>query len=157
VGLEATVGLGSAARAERVEARLDDPQTSPAAGADASTATTPRAITAGSATAAGSELVVQPKAAAEGVGAVLAGLRAATSGTGPAGDQAVVDPHHAAAERAGAAEQRGDPAAAAARAEVTCTPPAPDAAGRGARGTRRVAPPVSPPARRIDPERSPRR
>jgi hypothetical protein len=47
VGLEATVGLGSAARAERVEARLDDPQTSPAAGAEASTATTPRAITAG--------------------------------------------------------------------------------------------------------------
>ena len=42
VGLEATVGLGSAARAERVEARLDAPQTSPAAGADASTAT-PRA------------------------------------------------------------------------------------------------------------------
>ena len=144
VGLEATVGLGSAARAERVEARLDVPQTSPAAGADASTATTPRAITAGSATAAGSELVVQPKAAAEGLDAVLAGLRAATFGTGPAGDQAVVDPHHAAAERAEAAEQRGDPAAAAARAEVTCTPPAPDAAGRGAQGTRRVAPPVSP-------------
>ena len=157
VGLEATVGLGSAARAERVEARLDGPQTSPAAGADASTATTSRAITAGSAAAAGSELVVQPKAVAEGVGAVLAGLRAATSGTGPAGDQAVVDPHHSAAERATAAEQRGDPAAAAARAEVTCTPPAPDAAGHGARGTRRVAPPVSPPARRIDPERSPRR
>ena len=220
VGLAATVGLGSAARADRVEARLHDARLhdahpARAAAAGSAAGTVPRAISAGPSAATRSaampdvdtlmraaELVVTsqfgspsmlqrtmrvgyataaqlmdlletsgivgPPAGAQArevlvtpdeLDGVLAGLRAAA---GPAPSAAPTaspsaDPHRAAAARAAAAEERGDPAAAAARAEVTCTPTASASADHAVRGTRRVPPPVSPPAHRVDVERSPHR
>ena len=217
VGLEATVGLGSAARADRVEARLQVHDAHPARAAAAGNAagTVPPAIPAGPSAATRSaampdvdtlmraaELVVTsqfgspsmlqrtmrvgyatagelldmletsgivgPPAGAQArevlvkpdeLDGVLAGLGAAA---GPAPSAAPTaspsaDPHRAAAARAAAAEEREDPAAAAARAEVTCTPTASASADHAVRGTRRVPPPVSPQAHRVDVQRSPHR
>ena len=138
VGLEATVGLGSAARADQLEARLADAQAARAAAAlGTSGPPGPRALTA---------------AAATGVLTAAGSASDASSAAPPS-----AGPHAAAAARAAVAEQSGDPAAAAARAEVTCTPPTAGPAEHGERGPRRVAPPVSPPARHVDVERSPRR
>ena len=220
VGLAATVGLGSAARADRVEARLHDARLhdahpARAAAAGSAAGTVPRAISAGPSAATRSaampdvdtlmraaELVVTsqfgspsmlqrtmrvgyatagelmdmletsgivgPPAGARArevlvkpdeLDGVLAGLRAA-AGPAPSAPPTAspsADPHRAAAARAAAAEERGDPAAAAARAEVTCTPTASASADHAVRGTRRVPPPVSPPAHRVDVQRSPHR
>ena len=214
VGLAATVGLGSAARADRVEARLHDAHPARAAAAGSAAGTVARAISAGpyaatqSATmpdvdmlmraaelvvtsqvgspsmlqrtmrvgyATAGELpdmletsgIVGPPAGAgprdvlvkpDELDGVLAGLRAAAgpaAGAPPTASPSA-DPHRAAAARAAAAEERADPAAAAARAEVTCTPTG-SASADHVRGSRRVPPPVSPPAHRVDVERSPHR
>ena len=214
VGLAATVGLGSAARADRVEARLRDTHPARAAAAGSAAGTVPRAIPAGPSTATRSaampdvdtlmraaELVVTSQfgspsmlqrtmrvgyaTAAQlmdlletsgivgpraGAGArevlvtpaeldgVLAGLPAAgPAPSAPPTASPRADPHRAAAARAAAAEERADPAAAAARAEVTCTPTASASADHAVPGTRRVPPPVSPPAHRVDAQRSPHR
>jgi Ftsk gamma domain len=101
------------------------------------------------------EVLVKP----DELDGVLAGLGAA-AGPAPSAPQTAspsADPHRAAAARAAAAEQRADPAAAAARAEVTCTPTGSASADHAVRDTRRVPPPVSPPAHRMDAQRSPHR